>query len=66
MQDLIEEAIRGVGHVALRLGTLGRYRGGDASGYLVEGAVGFGLVLPVMYFACELVAQGHSCDAVPR
>lgn len=58
MQDLVEDAIRGVGYLALRLGTFGRYRGGDASGYLAEGAVGFALVLIVMYLSYRLAAQG--------
>ena len=44
MQELIEEMIRGVGYLALRLVTFGRYRGGSDS-RLAEGAIGFGLVV---------------------
>ena len=44
MQGIIEELIRGVGYVALRLVTFGRYRSGHDS-RLAEGAIGFGLVI---------------------
>jgi hypothetical protein len=48
MQDIVEELVRGVGYVALRLLTLGRYRG-SADSRLAEGAIGFGLVCAVAY-----------------
>ena len=48
MQDVIEELIRGIGYFALRLVTLGRYRGGCDS-RLAEGAIGFGLVVVAAY-----------------
>jgi hypothetical protein len=48
MQLVIEELIRGVGYVALRLVTVGRYRGGEDS-RLAEGAIGFALVVVVAY-----------------
>ena len=48
MQDVIEELIRGIGYVALRLVTFGRYRGGCDS-RLAEGAIGFGLVVVAAY-----------------
>lgn len=44
VQGVIEELIRGVGYVALRLVTAGRFRGGE-DGRLAEGAIGFGLVV---------------------
>lgn len=46
MQDLIEELIRWLGYVALKLLTLGRYRR-DPSDSLAEGAVGFGVVVAI-------------------
>ena len=45
MQELIEESIRGIGYGALRLITLGRYKGGRDADRLAEGAIGFALVL---------------------
>ena len=45
MQELIEELIRGIGYGALRLVTLGRYKGGRDADRLAEGAIGFALVL---------------------
>ena len=48
MQDVIEELIRGIGYLALRLVTFGRYRGGRNS-RLAEGAIGFGLVVVAAY-----------------
>lgn len=48
VQGVIEELIRGVGYVALRLVTVGRYRGGEDS-RLAEGAIGFALVVVVAY-----------------
>ena len=48
MQDIIEDLIRGVGYVALKLMSFGRYRGGD-DGPLAEGAIGFAFVLGLVY-----------------
>jgi hypothetical protein len=48
VQGVIEELIRGVGYVVLRLLTVGRYRGGEDS-RLAEGAIGFALVVVVAY-----------------
>ena len=48
MQDVIEELIRGVGYVALRVLTFGRHRA-TADSRLAEGAIGFGLVCAVAY-----------------
>ena len=45
MQLLIEESIRGLGWIALKLATLGRYRGGREQDRLSEGAIGFGIVV---------------------
>ena len=56
MQGVIEELIRGVGYVALRLVTLGRYRGGEDS-RLAEGAIGFGLVVVVAYAIYAVAAR---------
>ena len=56
MQGIIEELIRGVGYAALRLVTVGRYRGGDDS-RLAEGAIGFGLVVVVAYVVYVLGAR---------
>ena len=49
MQELIEEAVRAIGWGALRLLTLGRYRGGRAGDRLAEGAIGLAVVLVLMY-----------------
>ena len=48
MQYIVEELVRGVGYVALRLLTFGRYRG-TADSRLAEGAIGFGLVCVAAY-----------------
>lgn len=55
MQDLIEEMIRGVGYLSLRVVTLGRYRGGSDS-RLAEGAIGFGLVVVAAYLVYAVLA----------
>jgi hypothetical protein len=57
MQDVIEELIRGVGYLALRLVTLGRYHGGRAGDRLPEGALGFVLVVALVYAAYALVSK---------
>ena len=49
MQELIEELIRGIGYGALRLITFGRYEGGARTDRLAEGAMGFALVLTVIF-----------------
>ena len=49
MQDLIEEAIRWVGYLSLRVITLGRYVGGGSEDRLSEGAIGFALIALVSY-----------------
>jgi hypothetical protein len=43
MQDILEELIRGVGYVALRVVTGGRYQSSPGS-HLAEGAIGFALL----------------------
>lgn len=48
VQDIIEELIRGTGHIALRIITVGRYRSSPES-RLAEGAIGFGLIALVAY-----------------
>jgi hypothetical protein len=57
MQELIEELIRGVGYVALRLATFGRYRGGGQNDRLAEGAIGFGLILAAGFLFYRLGTQ---------
>ena len=47
MQGIIEELIRWLGYVALKVLTLGRYRRGRNSDGLAEGAVGFGVVVGI-------------------
>lgn len=49
MQDVVEELIRWIGYAALRLVTLGRYRGGTRNDRLPEGAVGLGIVAGLVY-----------------
>ena len=44
MQILIEEVIRGIGYLTLKLVTLGRYTGGTSADHLHEGALGLALV----------------------
>jgi len=56
MQDLIEELIRVIGHLALRVFTLGRYRGGVPSDRLPEGAIGLAVLAAVFYFAYALMS----------
>jgi hypothetical protein len=48
VSTIIEELIRGVGYVALRLVTLGRYHR-DPGSDLAEGAIGFGLICGIAY-----------------
>ena len=47
MQTIIEEVIRWLGYAALRVVTLGRYRGGREDDRLPEGALGFGVIVVV-------------------
>ena len=54
MQELIEEAIRWVGYLSLRVITLGRYVGGGSKDRLSEGAIGFALVALVSYVIVAL------------
>jgi hypothetical protein len=56
VQGVIEELIRGVGYIALRLLTVGRYRGEEDS-RLAEGAIGFGLVVVVAYLVYAVAAR---------
>lgn len=49
MQVLIEEAIRWIGYVVLRLLTFGRYRGGSEADRLPGGAVGLAAIAVVVY-----------------
>jgi hypothetical protein len=57
MQDLIEELIRCIGNVALRLVTFGRYRGGYKNDRLHEGAIGFAILAAVAYATYSLGAR---------
>ena len=54
MQELIEELIRGLGYVLLRILTFGRYRT-SPDNRLLEGVVGFVLVIAV---TCAIYAFG--------
>ena len=54
MQELIEELIRGIGYLALKLVTGGRYAGGGAGDRLREGALGLVLVAASFYIAYTL------------
>ena len=54
MQSIIEELIRGVGFFALRLVSLGRYRGGGESDRVPEGAIGLCLLMMFAYLAYAL------------
>jgi hypothetical protein len=47
MQTVIEDVIRWLGWAALKLLTLGRYRGGQSADLLAEGAIGFLLIVGV-------------------
>lgn len=51
MQDIIEELLRLVGYATLKIGTLGRYRGGDQHGRLPEGAIGLGVLVGLGYLS---------------
>ena len=51
MQAIIEEAVRMLGWGALKLATLGRYRGFEPDG-LAEGAIGLGILIAfVIWFS---------------
>jgi hypothetical protein len=51
MQDLIEGTIRWFGYGALKLTTLGIYRGGRPQDEVPEGAVGLGIIIGSTYLA---------------
>ena len=57
MQELIEEAIRWLGYVVLRLVTVGRYVGGSSSDRLPEGAVGLVVIAVGTYVVVKLSTQ---------
>ena len=57
MQELIEEVIRGIGYLTLKLATLGRYAGGSNGDRLREGALGLVLVALGFYIAYSLGAD---------
>ena len=44
MQEIIEEVIRGIGWVALKLISFGRHKSDNAGARLAEGALGLGLI----------------------
>jgi inner membrane protein involved in colicin E2 resistance len=48
MQEIIEDAVRGIGYVVLKAVTFGTYRSGR-DGLLAEGAIGLLVVAAVMY-----------------
>ena len=78
MQDIIEELIRGIGYVALRVVTFLRYRGGRQRDRLPEGAIGLGIVVVVAYVlliirACPVatvcssrIDRSFACDTSRR
>ena len=51
MEVVIEEVIRGIGYLTLKVVTVGRYSGGSAGDHLREVALGLGLVAFVAYVA---------------
>ena len=57
VQELIEEAIRGVGFVALKVATFGRYRGHGPTERLFQGSVGLALVLAGLYVVYRFAAR---------
>ncbi len=54
MQELIGELIRGIGYLALKAVTLGRYARSGSGDELVEGALGLVLVALGFYAAYRL------------
>ena len=54
MQAVVEEAIRWIGYLVLRIVTLGWYRGGKAGDQLPEGAIGLVTLALVTYLAFTL------------
>jgi len=56
MEVLIEEVIRGIGYLTLKLVTLGRYAGGGTGDRLREGALGLVLVGIGFYVGYTLVS----------
>ena len=57
MQSVIEELIRGVGYVTLRLITLGRYRSKSTDDRLPEGAIGLALLVLLAYLTYALTSR---------
>ena len=57
MQEVIEEVVRWLGWGALRIATLGRYRGGTDQDRLPEGAIGLGIVIAAAYVFYLLVGR---------
>ena len=51
MQQIIEEAVRWIGFLVLRVITLGWYAGGKERERLPEGAIGLATVAAVVYVA---------------
>ena len=54
MEILIEEAIRWVGYLSLRVITLGRYVSVGSNDRLIEGALGLGLIALVSYVTLSI------------
>ena len=51
MQEIIEEIIRGVGWVALKLISFGKHKSDHVGARLVEGALGLGIIAAGMWLA---------------
>ena len=54
MQSLIEDAVRLLGYLVLRIITLGRYRGRKEKDRLAEGALGLATLAVATYVAVTL------------
>ena len=58
MQEIIEEVIRGIGYLSLKLVTRGRYAGGGSGDRLREGAFGLALVALGTYLTVRFSGVG--------
>jgi hypothetical protein len=58
MQEIIEEVIRVIGYLSLKLVTFGRYAGGSSGDRLLEGAFGLALIALGTYLTLRFSGVG--------
>jgi hypothetical protein len=57
MECLVDEVIRGIGYLTLKLVTLGRYAGGGSGDRLREGALGL-VLIAIGFYVSYVVGSG--------